>query len=255
MPPPSDGPVQPLQWQAHGEHELPSGQQWLTDREREYVAGIRFTKRRTEFLLRRWSGKCAVAARLRMGDGHELLARIEIANRASGAPYVLIDGAPLDVEVSLSDRAGWSVCLVGSDLGRLGCDLEIVEPRSSGFVADFLTPAEQRYVAGHAEPHAAANLVWSAKEAALKVLQTGLRRDTRSVEIVVGEPHPDHGWGGLEVHSREGQVFPGWWRREGVFLLTVAAERAVPVPELLTGSGDLARAQPVHSWTSRPVVE
>jgi len=255
MPHPPDGPVRPLYWQAHGEHELPGTDEWLTDREREYAAGIRFTKRRTEFLLRRWTGKCAVAARLDAGTGHALLARIEIANRPSGAPYVLLDGAPAGVEVSLSDRAGWAVCVVGSDLGRLGCDLEIVEPRTSGFVADFLTRTEQTFVTGHPDPHAAANLVWSAKEAGLKVLQTGLRRDTRSVEIVVSEPDPDHGWGELDVHCREGPVFPGWWRRDGLFLFTVAAERPMPVPGLLEGSGNLAGAQPVHSWTSRPVVE
>ena len=90
--------------------------------------------------------------------------------------------------MSLSDRAGWAVCLVGEALGRVGCDLEIVEPRSAGFVADFLTAAEQEYVAAQpaAERDAAANLIWSAKESALKVLQTGLRRDTRSVEVRVG---------------------------------------------------------------------
>jgi 4'-phosphopantetheinyl transferase len=251
---PPDTPVQPLCWQARGEHELPATEEWLTVREREYVAGIRFTKRRTEFLLRRWTGKCAVASALDPGNGHELLARIEIANHPSGAPYALLDGAPAGVEVSLSDRAGWAVCVVGSHLGRLGIDLEIVEPRSSGFVADFLTPAEQAYVTGHPDPHAAANLVWSAKEAGLKVLQTGLRRDTRSVEIVFREPDADHGWGELDVHCQEGPVFPGWWRRDGLFLVTVAAEQPMPAPDLLEGSGDLAGARPVHSWTGRPVV-
>ncbi len=34
----------------------------------------------------------------------------------------------------------------------------------------------------------AANLIWPAKESALKVLRTGLRADTRTVEVVLAEP-------------------------------------------------------------------
>ena len=50
-----------LRWLARGEHELPDGLDWLAPRERERAAGMRFTKRRTEYLLRRWVGKQAVA--------------------------------------------------------------------------------------------------------------------------------------------------------------------------------------------------
>ena len=80
------------------------------------------------------------------------------------------------------------MCVLAEQHGRVGCDVEIVEPRSAGFVADFLTPAEQEYVASRPDEdrHAAANLIWSAKESALKVLRTGLRRDTLSVEVTIG---------------------------------------------------------------------
>ena len=206
------------QWLARGEHELPGSREWLSPREAEYAATLRFTKRRTEFLLRRWVGKHAVvrAAGLAVDVPADLpgLSRIEVANRPSGAPYVLLDGAEVDFDISVSDRAGWAVCLVGADLSRVGVDLEIVEERSAGFVADFLTSPEQEYVAAQPDPHAAANLLWSAKESALKVLRTGLRRDTRTVEVTVHEAAGD-GWGALEVRSVEGALFPGWWRRDG----------------------------------------
>ncbi len=58
-----------------------------------------------------------------------------------------VDGAPIG-GVSISDRAGWAVCVtspVGLPAG--GCDLELVEPRSPGFGRDFFTVAEQRLVA------------------------------------------------------------------------------------------------------------
>jgi len=48
----------------------------------------------------------------------------------------------------MTDRADWAVCLASTETVALGCDLELVEPRSDGFVADYLTPAEQEFVLG-----------------------------------------------------------------------------------------------------------
>jgi len=245
---------------ARGEHEIPPTETWLTAGEVDRAAGLRFTKRRTEYLLRRWVCKQAVAAATGLPTDLASLARIEVANHPGGAPYVQADGSALTLDVSLTDRAGWAVCLVGERRGRVGCDLEIVEPRSAGFVADFLTPAEQEYVDSRPDHDrgAAANLIWSAKESALKVLQTGLRRDTRSVEVVVATPGGDGagsalGWAPLEVRTTEGGLMPGWWRRDGVFLVTVAAEMPIPPPTTMLGSVDLAAARPTHSWLHRPL--
>jgi 4'-phosphopantetheinyl transferase len=236
-----------MRWLARGEHALPADLTWLTPAEAATAEGLRYTKRRTEYLLRRLAAKHAVAAAL--GVTGELT-RIEVRNAASGAPYVLVDGAPAGVDVSISDRAGWAVCFVGA--GTVGCDLELVEPRSPGFVTDFLTPAEQEYVAGAPDRDAVANLLWSAKESALKVLRTGLRRDTRSVEVTVHSGQTV-GWAPLSVRTTEGRVFPGWWRRDGRFVLTVAAETATPAPEPLEDPAILATAEPVHSWTVNPL--
>jgi 4'-phosphopantetheinyl transferase len=244
-----------LTWLARGEHELPDDISWLTPGEAERAAGMRFPKQRTEYLLRRWVGKQAVAAALDgLGEAPDL-GRIGIANRPSGAPYVVVDGAPSALTVSLTDRAGWGVCLVGPGLTRVGCDLEVVESRSAGFVSDFLTEGEQAFVASQ-QPgdasDAAANLLWSAKESGLKVLQTGLRRDTRSVEVSVEDARYD-GWGRLTMRTAEGRRLPGWWRREGVFLLTLAADSEIGPPRPLPGSAQLSGASPVHSWVGKPL--
>jgi 4'-phosphopantetheinyl transferase len=243
---------------ARGEHEIPTTRTWLTADEVDRAAGLRFTKRRSEYLLRRWVCKQAVAATTGLPSDLPSLARIDVANHPTGAPYVRVDGAPLAVDVSLSDRAGWAVALVGEPHGGVGCDLEIVEPRSAGFVADFLTPLEQEYVASRPDDDrdAAANLLWSAKESALKVLQTGLRRDTRSVEVTVAGHDTDvsaAGWARLEIRTAEGGVMLGWWRREGAFLVTVASARPLTPPTTLVGSADLAAARPAHSWVGRPL--
>lgn len=241
------------QWLALGEESLPHGEHWLAPGEAAVLSGLRYTKRRTEFLLRRLVTKQAVASVIGEATDPGELARIEVRNAPSGAPFVCVDGNPVEMGVSISDRAGWAVCVTcPTESASVGCDLELVEPRTPAFLADFLTPAEQQWVASHPDRDTAANLLWSAKESALKVLQTGLRRDTRSVEVTVDEPRGD-GWGALTVRAVEGSVFPGWWRRDGRFLLTTASavEHSPPAP--LGDTGVLALAEPRHSWLDRPL--
>jgi 4'-phosphopantetheinyl transferase len=218
-----------MRWLARSEHTLPADMDWLSGYETERVTGYRFPKRRAEYMLRRYTAKRAVAAELGLAVDAAALSRIEIRNAPSGAPYVVVGGTPTGLSVSISDRVGWAVCVV--DTETVGCDLELVEPRSPGFVHDFLTRAERDWVARSADPDAAANLVWSAKESALKVLRTGLRRDTRSVDVTIHSGQIN-GWAPLDVEGTEGVSFPGWWRRYGRFLFTVvgSAPEAPPVP-------------------------
>jgi 4'-phosphopantetheinyl transferase len=249
-----------MRWLARGEPHLPQGGDWLTDREAGRAGGMRYTKRRTEYLVRRLTAKHAVAATLGWPTDVATLARIAVLNRPTGAPYVQVDGEPLGLDVSLTDRAGWGVCLVGRDLGAVGCDVEVAEPRSAGFVRDFLTPHEQAMV--HGAPsvehgHLLANLVWSAKESALKVLRTGLRRDTLTVEVHLDPSATPSGpaWAPLQVRSTDGAHMPGWWRQDGPWLLTVAYDRPGPAPEPLEQPSALVAAQPTHSWLAQPLVQ
>ena len=243
-------------WLALGEEALPPQEQWLTPGEAAILARLRYTKRRTEFLLRRLVTKHAVASVTGRSTDPATLAGIEVRNAPSGAPYVCVDGVPIEVGVSISDRAGWAICVTSPmEPLAVGCDLELVEPRSSGFVDDFLTTNEQRLVglcvAGE-ERDAVVNLIWSAKESALKVLGTGLRRDTRTLDVTPAPPRGD-GWGTLAIRAVEGTVFTGWWRREGRFLVTIATRAAAPPPAALGDPGVLAAAVPRHSWLDRPL--
>ncbi len=253
-----------MRWLARGEIELPDHDRWMSPREREQVTSIRFTKRRQEYLTRRWTAKHAVAAVLdgpsEPTESLDRLAAIEIRNHPSGAPWIAVHGKPVELEISLSDRAGWAICVVGADGdgNGLGIDLEVVEPRSERFVDDYLTPAEQRWVRSQLSADsrdAAANLIWSAKEAALKVLQVGLRADTRTIEVTVhdGDGTETAGWAPLTMVGHGGERFHGWWRRDGAFLLTIASRSGLAPPASLAGSADLGRAVPYHSWLDRPL--
>ncbi len=100
----------------------------------------------------------------------------------------------------------------------------------------------------------AANLIWSAKESALKVLRTGLRRDTRSVEVTVDDlTPPEHTWSPLSVRTAEGTVFAGYWRPSGSFLLTVCARGTFPPPSALDSVCVLDGAAPAHQWVNGPL--
>ena len=242
-------------WLARGEDQLPATADWLSAAERGRAGALRYTKRRTDFLLGRWTLKLAVAKVFGWPDDPAVLARVETRPAPGGAPRLYIDGQPAARGVSLTDRAGCAVCLVAAHAVTVGCDVEIVEPRSDAFVRDYLTPAEQRLV-GSAGParDMAANLVWSAKESALKVLRTGLRRDTRSVEVGLAELSPPEGtWSALRVRTAEGEVFPGWWRQSGKFLVTACWPRGGPPPGALEERPAIDTMLPSHGWTDRPV--
>lgn len=243
---PNEQPV--LRWLARGEQDLPEGRDWLSAAEAEVCARMRFTKRRREFQTARWAAKQAMAT---LPDCAVDPALLEVRHHPSGAPEAWADRRPLPVGISLSDRAGWAVCLLGLEPGAVGCDLELVEPRSAAFVRDYFTAAERRFIR---DDDLRANLLWSAKESALKVLRTGLRRDTRTVEVSISCAAPESsGWCPLTVCVDQTRTFTGWWARYNDFLLTVATAAPTPPPVGIDAIAALTTATPVHSWLDAPV--
>lgn len=213
--------------------ELPEDDAWLDPEEAERARSFVLPGRRLDFRLGRWTAKHAVAAWL---GRHGEMARIAILTSADGAPRVLVDGEPAPVEVSFSHRDGRAACAVAPAGTRLGCDLERVEPRSDLFLHDCFVPAEIELVqlAPPEERPLYANLIWSAKESALKALRAGLRHDTRDVEVRLLDTAPGD-WGRLEVvRQGTGEVLQGWWRRDEGWVLTVVADPAPTAPACLS---------------------
>ena len=98
-----------------------------------------------------------------------------------------------------SDRA---FCALTFGEGRpLGCDLEVIEPRSPGFVADYFTADERALMAAAPdEQHPTlANAIWSGKEAALKAIRRGLAEDTRLVTCLPEMAEDYDGWRPLRL--------------------------------------------------------
>lgn len=203
------------------EVDLPPGVEWLTPAEREVLAGLKLPKRRTDWLLGRWAAKRAVGAMRRAGGGEPGLPEIEILAGEDGRPRFV----PGPGRLSISHAGGLGFAAVGPGETPVGCDVEVVEPRSEAFVADYLTEREAEAVrsAGPEGAALASNLIWSAKESALKALGQGLRLDTRLVEVEVADWSAGGAWSPLRVTGPHGGVFAGSWRLKEGLVWTVLA--------------------------------
>jgi len=164
-------------WLIGSLRDVPETDDWLTTAERVRLAQLHIAKRRADWRLGRWVAKRAVGAALGCAP-----ARIAVIATESGAPLALRDGVPAPLALSLSHAAGRGLCAVAPPEVGVGCDLEPLAPRSAAFVRDYFTPAEQHRIAGDDR---LATLFWCAKEAVLKALRDGLRRDPREAEVAL----------------------------------------------------------------------
>ncbi len=194
---------------------VPADEGWLAPREAEVQARLRISKRAADWRLGRWVAKEAVVTAVGALDLPR--ASVEIIAGPGGAPRVriLAPGGWPPVSAAISHAAGTGFAAAAEGTNPLGCDIEEIALRSDEFVADYFTDAEAVWIrAGAQERHVRANLLWSAKESALKALGEGLRKDTRSVAVeVVGlEDAPGDDWRALKVVSDAGDEFAGRWR-------------------------------------------
>lgn len=213
--------------------DVPEDNFWLGERELAKLDAIGFAKRRTDWRLGRWTAKCAISKYFNQNIDRKTFQDIEIRPSKTGAPEVWLGGLPGAAVISLSHRNGIALCAIGAPGTALGCDLEVIEPRSDAFISDYLTSEEQWRVArvGLAERFMLANLFWSAKESALKAMRTGLRADTRSLAVILGDdPKRTQKWHPLQVQSEGGELFTGWWNEEARMLRTLVASPRADVP-------------------------
>ena len=223
-------------WLEQREADVPAHDDWLSAGEALVLKGMRFAKRRADWRLGRWTAKRALAEYLNVAGGPQALTAIEIAAAPSGAPEAAVADKPAPVTISLSHRAGRAICAIAQPGAVLGCDLELIEPRSDAFAGDYFTAEEQALVARAtaADRYRLLALLWSAKESVLKALRVGLRMDTRSVIVSLCDGLPDGNGGDWHPLAAryEGQAFRGWWRDHGSYLRTVMGAPApgVPIP-------------------------
>jgi 4'-phosphopantetheinyl transferase len=222
-----------VQWFEQTEADIAAGSEWLSASEIERLNAIRFARRRSDWRLGRWTAKRAVACYFGVDPGSATLSSIEVRPAPSGAPEVFLRGAPCPISISLSHRDGVAACAIGTPGAVIGCDLEIIEPRSPAFLTDYFTAHEQQSIARAPvwDRDRLLTLFWSAKESALKALHEGLRIDTRSVQVTIEAPAGGNaGWRGLHVQCISGPLFRGWSRQTNHLMRTMVANPAPGTP-------------------------
>ena len=152
-----------VSWFSASVSDVPPDDTWMDEVLANRLSKMRFSKRHSEACLGRWTAKHAIAQTLGLATDPATLRTVVIRNAADGAPDAVIDGSKIDAVIAMTDRADWAVCAVLPGSTRIGCDLELVEPRSAAFVADYLTAAEQEAVAASTDPAMVSNVIWSAK--------------------------------------------------------------------------------------------
>jgi len=224
---------------------------WLSPEERTRYDGMRFPKRRMEWLLGRLTAKTLLTRCL-----SELATvpfdHITIGNHPEGAPFVSIEGLSTPIQLSISHRQGMAVAALSVNPGiSLGIDLEWVEDHPQSFYEDFFTPGELDIMAGMPADRQAwvGTLIWSAKEAVLKALGKGLRMDTRTVDITGIARTTVDGWGSydLRIANPNQETWNTMWRELGPYLLTLAVRNTKTRP-IIRRVGQSSISSDYNGW-------
>ena len=204
---------------------------FLSCDEKLRLAGMRFEKRRNDWLTGRWAAK-SLLARSGMLPSVGKRDHFQILNEESGAPFAAdLKGVRLPGCLSISHRAGAAFCAFSSAAGvQLGVDLELIEPKEASFFEDYFTPSEKSLVLGCGEKqrNLAILLAWSGKEAVFKALGTGLRMDTRSVETggfgwIADQSITENEWYDLFLScAKKDFNFQGRWMLRGSYVMVLA---------------------------------
>jgi 4'-phosphopantetheinyl transferase len=215
-------------WLVQSVADVPGHYDWLARAELDVLEAKAIIKRRSEWLLGRWTAKKALLPHLQKHITILDYSEIEIRAAADGAPEVFIRESPAPVTISLSHSRGVALCAVAGRQEAIGCDTEYIEPHGEAFLHDYFAPPERDTVAGTtpAQQPLAATLIWSAKESVLKAMREGLRRDTRSVIIDVTPETTGDEWSVFRAHCETtGKKFDGWWRVSGTHVHSISRLR------------------------------
>ena len=217
----------------------------LSEQEQLRLIELKTVKRRSDWLIGRWTAKHLLQSYIERQTGVQpLLHTLTVINDPDGAPRIIADcrlqiadydlnlqSAICNLQLSISHCDGHAFCALSDTCGtQIGVDIERIEPRAAAFAEDYFTAPEldQLYAAPLDDRDTLVTLIWSAKEAALKALRVGLTVDTRKVSCtVVPTPQLAPAWAALDIRAAPGLLgahehdFRGWWRQFDQYVLTM----------------------------------
>ena len=157
---------------------LPSGDEILGPRERAFFQTLTLPKRKMEWLGGRLALKKLVSA-----QSGVTVKEIEILPQTqSGKPSLQVGGKPYEIPFSITHSHGYAVAAVAPAARYIGIDLEKIVHRMEAWKKDFFHPDELT-----GEGDAFLTALWTQKEAAVKLLGTGLTVNSFDVRCVQGK--------------------------------------------------------------------
>jgi len=217
----------------------------LSEQEQLRLMELKTVKRRSDWLIGRWTAKHLIQSYIERQTGVQLLMNtLTVVNDPDGAPRAVLDlripilDCDLDLKskiqnlkLSVSHCDGHAFCALSDTCGiQIGADIEHIEPRAAAFAEDYFTAHEldQLCAAPLDSRDTIVTLIWSAKEAALKALRLGLTVDTRTISCTVAPaPQVQAAWAALGIRCAPGLLgeheydFQGWWRQFDRYVLTI----------------------------------
>ena len=159
-------------------NKLPPGETFLSQREQTFFKTLTLPKRRKEWLGGRLALKTLVAGQTSAG-----LSEIEILPQDNtGKPLLVVQGENSLLPFSITHSNGYAVAAITTKARHIGIDLEKVAPRIEAWKKDFFHPSE---LTGQGDEFLTA--LWTQKEAAVKLLGTGLTIGSFDVRCVGGK--------------------------------------------------------------------
>ena len=154
---------------------LPPGETFLSRREQAFFQTLKFPKRQKEWLGGRLALKTLVAAQ----TGAKLSDIEVLPQENSGKPLLIVSGKISPLPFSITHSNGCAVAAVTTEEQYIGIDLEKVTHRMDSWKKNFFHPSE---LTGTGDEFLTA--LWTQKEAAVKLLGTGLTIGSFDVRCV-----------------------------------------------------------------------
>ena len=203
-----------------------------------YLAGLRYPKRRSDYLIGRHVGKRAVASLAGEADQ----AAFQIARGVFGQPVVR-GTARAGVQVSITHSGAAAAAVAFDEAHPMGIDLELVDEARMPTLLRQLSEDERALVDGLGLPLAeAAVRVWSAREALTKALRTGLTVPMPLLEVSAAVPVP----GGIRFEFRNFFQYAALTARVGAYCLAVALPRYSRLEPFTLPAGTLSSSAEVR---------
>lgn len=198
-----------------------SSQTFLSEREKEQCRKFNSAKRRQDWLAGRW----AVKRLIQRQSGDEISPdSIEVFNRDSGEPYIESPQLPSAScpSVSISHCSRYALAAAAGPGTRIGADIETIASREPSWLGLVAHPSEN--FPGLRDDPAKQTVLWSLKEAVVKVLGTGLSvgfEDVRLIPDERGTQVPALGRVRIELHGQARHAWAALGRPELSFESTI----------------------------------